>query len=426
VREELVRLQFDGSLSSSSLPVLSVSDEVANGWLQASGKSLKQLQDKLDTGEPVMGFDVDGIQLAAQIDIEQITRHGRNVLGRLMAGSQPSEQVLIVGAHIDHLGDGAHGSSLAKPDEREGVHWGADDNASGVAAMLEVAQSLATLKSQGKLESRRDILFCAWSGEEDGLIGSSHFIKTFGKTSDAESPAPAVSSDAAESASHEVQLYPQIAACLNMDMVGRLDKKLILQGVGSSTLWRGEVERRNAVLGLPIVLQDDSYIPTDASAFFLKGVPILSAFTGSHEEYHTPRDTPDKLNYDGAAKVARFMALVARSLAIRQSAPDYVAQPGPEKGPMRAALRAYLGTVPDYAESDVKGVKLSSVANGGPAYVAGVRGGDLIVELAGRKIENIYDYTYAIEAIKIGDPTEIVVRRNGKELRLPITPGSRQ
>lgn len=441
VREELVQLRFDGSLSSSSLPILSVSDEVAAAWLEKSGKSLQELQNKLDTGDMMMGFELSELSVSARIDIEQTTRNGRNVLGRLMAGSQPSDQVVIVGAHIDHLGEGVHSSSLARDSEREGVHWGADDNASGVAAMLEIAQWLANLKEQGKLEMKRDIVFAAWSGEEDGLIGSSHFVKTYvpddtahhahaAAASSSTGASTTVAANAAHpdptSAAHaRLTLYPRIAACLNLDMVGRLDKKLILQGIGSSSVWRGEVERRNAMLGLPITLQDDSYIPTDASVFFTRGVPILSAFTGSHEDYHSPRDTPDKLNYDGTAKIARFMAMVTRSMAIRENAPDYQSQAAPQQGESRARLRAYLGTIPDYAESDLKGVKLSAVSKGGPAAQAGVQGGDTIVELAGRKIENIYDYTYAIEALKIGQETTIQVSRGGEVLTLKITPGSR-
>jgi C-terminal processing protease CtpA/Prc len=223
-----------------------------------------------------------------------------------------------------------------------------------------------------------------------------------------------------------VEIYPAVAACLNMDMVGRLRKALILQGIGSSSIWRGEIERRNVPVGLPITLQEDSYLPTDASTFYMRGVPILSAFTGSHSEYHTPRDTPDTLNYDGASKVSRLMALIARSLATRESAPDYVAQTGPKKGQRRANLRAYLGTIPDYAESDVPGVKLSGVAQNGPAAKAGIQGGDVIVELAGKKIDNIYDYTYAIEALKIGQEVSVVVQRGDRRITLKITPGSRE
>ena len=139
-----------------------------------------------------------------------------------------------------------------------------------------------------------------------------------------------------------------------MDMVGRLDKHLILQGIGSSSIWRSEIERRNAAVGLPITLQDDSYLPTDASSFYLHGVPILSAFTGAHSEYHTPRDTPETLNYEGAAQVARFMGLVAQALAASDSPPDYVQQ-SVKQTTTGGRLRAYLGTIPDYAE-EVKGV----------------------------------------------------------------------
>jgi hypothetical protein len=305
--------------------------------------------------------------------------------------------------------------------------------------MLETAEYLAALKAAGKLPAKRDILFAAWSGEELGLIGSSHFVKSYEQTSQAAHLAhgrgPAESAPASHSHStektdgnhgHQAALYPAIAACLNMDMVGRLNKNVILQGIGSSDAWPGLIERANAPVGLPITLQNDSYLPTDASSFFVRGVPILSAFTGSHSEYHTPRDTPDTLNYHGASRISRLMALVARSLAIRDESPPYQAQTRPEEGTRRANLRAYLGTIPDYAESDLKGVKLSGVGKGGPAEQAGVRSGDVVVELAGRKIENIYDYTYAIEALKIGQPVQIVVQRGDKRKTLEVTPGSRE
>jgi hypothetical protein len=363
------------------------------------------------------------VTLQADIEIEQVKRTGRNVLGRLSVGAQPSEQVLIVGAHVDHLGKGAGSSSLAREDEKSGIHFGADDNASGVAALLEIAQYLADQKARGILSLRRDIVFAGWSGEELGLIGSSHFLKTYlSGAAPAASPAPP-----GGPAGHASQsIYPAIAACLNLDMVGRLDKRLILQGIGSSSLWRGEIERRNVPVGLPISLQEDSYLPSDANVFFLRGVPILSAFTGSHSEYHTPRDLPSTLNYDGTARIARLMGLIARSLATREAPPDYVPQAGPKPGERRAGLRVYLGTIPDYAESDAKGVKLSGVAAHGPAAKAGVQGGDLIIELAGRKIDNIYDYTYAIEALKIVQPVKLVVLRNGERKEFAVTPGSRE
>lgn len=210
-----------------------------------------------------------------------------------------------------------------------------------------------------------------------------------------------------------------------MDMIGRFEKRLVLQGAGSSSIWTSEIEQRNAPVGLPITVQDDCYLPTDASAFFMRGVPILAAFTGSHSEYHTPRDTPDRLNYESAAKIARLMGLVTRSLAIADDAPDFIPQERPDEERPRAGLRAYLGTIPDYAETDLKGVLLSGVAKKGPAAKAGVLDGDIIVELAGKKVENIYDYTYAIDALKIGEQVKIVVKRGEKRVTLEIVPASR-
>lgn len=516
-KDPLVPLQSDGTLSGSSLPVVCVTDEVVESWLTASGsgKTLKQLQDQLDQGEMKMGFPLEKIELAATISIEQTKRRGRNVLGKLPAVEFADEPALVVGAHIDHLGRGGSSSSLARDQEREAIHFGADDNASGVAAMLEIAEYLVDQRKLGKLPLRRDVIFAAWSGEELGLIGSNHYVKTLAAAHAkpthphsgtghpihsgtkpiapvptpvrVEAPAPPLNSESGKPAAangkkgsatadqphapatpasaaegvkstakeiksdpsgHAVSpahststvkasraqthgvgspadsLQPQIAAYLNMDMVGRLDKRLVLQGVGSSSVWRGEIERRNAPLGLPITLQDDSYLPTDASSFFMRGVPILSAFTGTHSEYHTPRDTPDTLNYEGAAKVAQFMGMVARAIATSEKVPDYIPQAAPEQGQRRASLRAYLGTIPDYAE-ELKGVKLGGVAKNGPADKAGVRAGDVIIELAGKKIENIYDYTFAIEALKIGQTIKIVVQRGQQRMTLEVTPGSR-
>ena len=405
VKNQLVKLQFDGSMAGSSIPVISVADGIAMDWLASADKDLAAIQQKLDAGEMVMGFELPSAKLSASIDIQKIRQTGRNVLGRLPASKsnaiEGEPQSVVVGAHVDHLGQGDNSSSLAKEDEREDIHFGADDNASGVSAMLEIAQYLAAQKSNGKFSPKRDVVFAGWSGEEIGLIGSSHYVKMLG-----EDP------------------YPRVCACINMDMVGRLDKKVVLQGVGSSSIWRSEIERRNIRLGLPISIQNDSYIPTDASVFFMNGIPILSAFTGSHGEYHTPRDTPDRLNYEGAAQVANFMGLVTRSLALREDAPDFIPQTKPESGQGRAMGRATLGTIPDYAEGEVKGVALSGV--GGPSKKAGIKAGDIVVELAGKKIENIYDYTYAIGALKVGQPSKIVVTRNGKRLELEITPESRK
>jgi len=453
VKNELVPLQFDGSLAGTSLAVVSVSNDIAAGWLKSMGKDLAALQTKLDSGDPAMGFPIKELQVSAEIDIQQEKKTGRNVLGRLQVNDTPAHEIVVVGAHIDHLGAGPSANSLAKDDEQSNIHFGADDNASGVAAMLQIAEAMSVAKDAGKLEGKRDVIFAAWSGEELGLLGSSHYVKqmetlfsqhaaAFGEAPSAETvpksesdsdkdktsadkDKPASPGNDDRSGPNTGGLHLYIAACLNMDMVGRLQEKLVLQGIGSSSNWQQIIEKANVPVGLPITLQNDSYLPTDASVFFLHGVPILSAFTGNHGEYHTPRDTPEKINYEGISQISRFMSIVLKDLISQKKMPDYVMQTKPNDGQRRANLRAYLGSIPDYAASDTKGVQLSGVAKGGPADLAGVKGGDVIVNLAGKSIENIYDYTYAIEALKIGQEIEITVLRNGQPVTMKVTPGSR-
>jgi Tol biopolymer transport system component len=409
VKEQLVPLTFDSSLAGTSLAAIAVTDNVAEQLLKPTGKSLKELQDALDIGKAEMGLAMSSRTLAATLDIQQEKRSGRNVLARLRAGKVDGRSTIAVGAHVDHLGHGIGASSLAREEEKGHIHYGADDNASGVAGLLEISQYLVDLKAKGKLPLKRDLLFAAWSGEEMGLLGSSYFTRTFGGRT-----------------AEPTSLRPALAAYVNMDMIGRLDKNLIVQGVGSSSTWLGLLERFNAPIGLPIVTQNDSYLPTDATSFYLKEVPILNAFTGAHADYHTPRDTADKLNYNGAEKITHLFATITAALAIQADAPDYRRMEKPASTVGRVGIRAYLGTIPDYAQTDVVGVKLSGVAKGGPAESAGMQSGDIVVELAGKKIENIYDYTYALDGLKIGTPVEVTVLRGNQRMALTVTPGARE
>lgn len=492
VRKQLVPMQNDFSPNGSSIAAISVTDKVASAMLKAAGKDLGTLQTKADSGEPIMGFDLKGFQVSANVNIKKIIGKGRNVVGRFLAGDTPNKEAVIVGAHIDHLGSGNSNNSLAKQDEKSSIHFGADDNASGVAAMLEIAEYISAQKKAGKLELKRDIIFAGWSGEELGLHGSKHFVdsvkadappqekkapsahdfvlgvtKTGDTTLNGEKPNMKELEDSLKFiAKHypdfevEIKSHPDadsdklaslietvksngvsnlkistdggknpnatgIVAALNMDMVGRLTDKLVLQGISSSSYWPKVIESKNVVVGLPLTLSDETDLPTDASSFYRAGIPILSAFTGSHTDYHTPRDTPEKLNYPDAARISRLMGLITRDLVKRDEVPDFIKQSAKPKQQVRGGIRAYLGSVPAYGE-DVVGVLLSDVTKDAPADIAGVQGGDIIVELAGKKIENIYDYTAVIDALKIGQETSIAVDRDGKRLEFKITPGSRQ
>lgn len=409
VKEELVPMRFDASVAGTSITAASVTDEFVAPWFEAAGTTLADAQAALDGGEAVPGFPLTGFQVGAHFTLAFDTDIGRNVLGRLQWGAEPSDEIVMIGAHVDHLGHGGAGDSLARPEEQGQIHYGADDNASGVAGLIEIAQQLASVKASGAMPAgARDVVFAAWSGEELGLLGSSHFVKAFGDDPKAES------------------IYPAMSAYLNMDMIGRMRDGVILQGVGSSPGWAAIIEQRNVAIGLPVTLSDDTYLPTDATSFYLKGVPILAVFTGAHSEYHSPRDTPDLLDYDALAKIARLMGQVTLSLAESDEPLAYVKAQAPEQRGSNSGLRVYLGTIPDYADTSTAGVLLSGVADGGPAAEAGMLSGDVIVELAGQKLENIYDYTAALDGLKVGEPVSVVVMREGVRVELTVTPGSRQ
>ncbi|MCB1603354.1 MAG: M20/M25/M40 family metallo-hydrolase [Gammaproteobacteria bacterium] len=401
VKSQLIPLTYDSSTAHGSMPVISITNDIAQQWLNNMGKDWSAIQKKLDKGDFVMGFDIPDVKVSATIDLVQDKKTGKNIIAYIKGSSDLP--AVILGAHYDHLGHGESSTSLAKGDEIGMVHPGADDNASGVSGLLLAAEYLVMLKNQNKFKPKRDVIFAFWSGEELGLLGSNHFVKTFDKK----------------------DLSEVFLANLNMDMIGRLRDSLVMQGIGSSKQWKSIIEQRNVPVGLNITMQDDAYLPTDAMSFYLFNVPILSAFTGSHTEYHTPRDTENLVNYEGLAKTSKLMSLISRGLSMQDDALDFQKQARKKEKGTRGGMRAYMGTIPDYA-SDAKGVLLSGSTKGSPAEKAGIQSGDLLIELAGTKIENIYDFTYVLQALKVGKTVKAKVMRDGKEVEMEITPTSRQ
>jgi len=398
---ELARLTFETGASHSGIVCASGSGDVAAKMFAAAGKDLKKTQAALDKEDPHAegAFALKGVTVKLTAAVEHIKKQDRNVLAHLPPVG--TSEYVIVGAHYDHLGHGETGG-FARKDEEGKVHPGADDNASGTAALLELAGAISEQASLEKVTFRRGILFAAWSGEEVGLIGSSHF---------AERPPLPLSN---------------VVAYVNFDMVGRLrDNKLNLQGIGSSPAWRKLIEKRNVAAGFNLTLQEDPYLPTDTTPFYPKNVPVLAFFTGSHEEYHRPADKPDTLNYDGLERIAKFARALVADLVSGAERPAYAKVEKKDGGGGREQLRAYLGTIPDYAQ-EVAGVKISGTRGGSPAEKAGLKGGDIIVEFAGQKIANIYDYTYAMDAAKIGQPVKVIVLRDGKRVELTATPSTRK
>ncbi|MEM7545189.1 MAG: M28 family peptidase [Pseudomonadota bacterium] len=399
------RLSYEATSGAASLPVVAVRRAEMMSMLSILGDDLDDMAHTVEAGK-ADGSDLIGVSVKAAVGLTFETRTGRNVLGRLDLGGGDAPPI-IIGAHVDHLGRGETSGSLASSDDYGQIHFGADDNASGVAAILEVAERLASWRAEGKLDGKRDVIFAAWSGEELGLLGTEHFVDKVVEK--------AAASDLAD----------LVSAYINLDMVGRMEDKVIVGGVGSSPIWEREIERRNAVIGLPIVTNADTYLPTDSTAFYLKKVPILSLFTGAHTDYHTPLDTPDKLNYDGTRDIARFVALVARSRALDDEEPPFLERDRPRGSGGRVMSGVFLGTIPDYAQEGVTGVALSGVVKGGPAQEAGVQDGDVLVGINGQELANIYDFVRSLNGLRPGETVPMIVMREGARVELEVTPQSR-
>jgi Tol biopolymer transport system component len=400
---EVLPLTNDGTSAGSGIIAASINGKTADSLLTPSGKTLKQLQSALDDENPHVeaGFVLPKVKIKLGCAIEHLRKNDRDVIGCLPPAPGTDEYVMI-GAHYDHLGHGGQ-NSLDRSGEENKIHPGADDNASGVAWVMELAGALAQERAEHPEKFKRGLIFACWSGEEIGLIGSAAFVER--------PPVP----------------LGKIVAYLNADMVGRLrENKLSVQGVGSSHVWRRMLEKRNVAAGFNLTLQDDPYLPTDVTSFYVKNVPVLSFFTGAHEDYHRPTDTAEKINYEGLERVAQFAKQIATDLAQTNERPDLAKVERKDSiGGGRETLRAYLGSIPDYT-TDVQGVKLSGVRGGSPAEKGGLKGGDVIVEFAGQKIANIYDYTYALDAVKIGQPVKMIVERDGQKVTLTVTPEARK
>ena len=395
----LVGMTIDGALAGSGIVAASVTGEVSEALLGRAGQTLDDVQASLDSGNPhVSGFEIPGVEATLHAAVSREQRTGYNVVGHLPAGevTDLAKPHVLLGAHYDHLGHGAGGNSLAKEAEAGEIHNGADDNASGVAAVLSAGAQLA------QTERSRGILLAFWSGEELGLLGSADFVET----------APVA--------------MDEIAAYLNFDMVGRLtENKLTVQAVGTSSIWTELVEELNAPLGLDLQFVSDPYLPTDVMSLNAAEVPSLAFFTGSHEDYHRPTDDAAAVNYSDLDRITELGATVAARLATRAEAPDFirVEQTGQQGG--QTTLRIFTGTIPDYTE-EAEGLLLSGVVGSGPAETAGLQGGDVIVELAGQTITNIYDYTYALDLLRVGEPARVVFVRDGERMETALKPEARQ
>lgn len=395
IADKFGNIKFEGSLSESSLPVLRLSTEAASALIKYAKQDLASLQTKLDKGESLEPLAIPSAYMKAKVDLQFKKSIGTNVVAKLPVKGATS--AVMIGAHGDHLGHGQTGSSLARGAELGRVHYGADDNASGVSGVMELAHHYASLQKKSPAKLQKNLYFAVWSGEELGNLGSSHFTK--------------------EIAKHNITAY------INMDMIGRLKDRLFVQGLGSGDNWTRLAEEVGVRTAVPMIIQEDPYLPTDSLAFYVAGVPTASFFTGSHGEYHTPRDTADLVNYEGVEKVLKAVAGLTDLLTdSKLTMVKYVKVASAQNKMEGRTFRVYLGTIPDYSQEGVKGVRLTGASKDSPAEIAGVKEKDIIVEFDGIKIENLYDYVYTLQSVKPNKETLLKVLRNGQIVDLKITP----
>ncbi|UCC24859.1 MAG: M28 family peptidase, partial [Gemmatimonadales bacterium] len=384
--------------------------------LLEEGEALPELstEDKPFLRIPVVavsGGAAEAVRAAAQggssfarveAQVEPALSDARNVVA-VHPGSDPAlaREVVILGAHYDHLGYGGAGS-LA-PGVMD-IHNGADDNASGTAALLEAARLLS------ETETARPVLFIAFSGEERGLLGSAHFVAQ-----------PTIPLESA-------------VAMVNMDMVGRVrDNTTTVFGMATAPEWEALLAAVNESQPEPfnLTLMPDGYGPSDHSSFYGAGIPVLHFFTNTHSEYHRPEDDWQTLNGEGLDRLASLVSDLTRGLAgvgddvspatltLVQSAPPEASEEGGRGyGP-------YFGSVPDMGYQGF-GVRLTGVREGGPAANAGLQAGDVIVAFGGTEVGDLYQYTYALREMAPGDVVDVVVERDGRRVTLQAVLGERR
>ena len=402
VADDLVALRTDAAFSDAGIVAVSIRRPVAEALLAGSGRTLEAAQKSIDDAKKPASFAAPGSRVSLNVDVTPRRVKTANVIGRL-DGADPAKksEIVIVGAHYDHLGLGGT-SSLAAGSGPQ-IHHGADDNASGVAALLETARDLSAKRAT----LPRSIVFIAFGAEELGTLGALQFTKN-----------PTVPWDS-------------VVAMFNMDMVGRLRAdKLDVQGVGTSPAWKALVESSNADAKLKLALLEGGFGPSDHSPFYAAKRPVLFVFTGAHADYHKPSDTADRIDSEGIVRVVKFVEPIVTGVA---AAPERIAftevkgGTAPSSGGSRS-FRVWVGGIPDFSEEG-QGVKLSGVTGGSPAEKAGLQAGDTIVKFGDKELKNLYDYTYALQGRKPGEKVNVVVKRveDGKtiEKTLEITLGSR-
>ncbi len=390
--DELIKLRLFGQGENTGIPVVDVKRNIVEPLFTAAGKDLQQVQKSIDSNKTPASFEFKGKTAEITTNLIPVQSNTANIIG-LIEGQHPTlkYEVIVIGAHMDHLGDGMKYGSLFDKHEPE-IHNGADDNASGTAGLLELAEYYSSVKGLN-----RSIMFMWFSGEEAGLIGSSYFTKS--------------------------ALFKgyNIVSMINLDMIGRMtDNKLTIGGTGTSSVWTPLLDSLNKTYSFAAAYTKDGYGPSDHASFYAKDIPVLFFFTGLHKQYHRPDDDWELINSDGEAKILDMVAGVVNYLDGMPAKPDFIKVVTDNKESSNMGFRVTLGVIPDYS-STKEGLEITGVKAGGVAEKGGLQGGDVIIKLGKYEIKNIYDYTDALSKFKPGEETDVVIKRGTEEMTLKVT-----
>ncbi len=379
---------------SVDIPVLRIKREVADVILAKSEKNIATLEKTLNEGRKPVSFSTK-VKVNGKAEIVREYASTRNV-AMILPGEDEKlkNEFIILGAHFDHLGMGGPGSSSRAVDTI-GIHHGADDNASGVAMMLELAKKFS--KTSGS--HKRSIICIAFTGEEEGLLGSKHFTDEPG-----------------------IDLS-KVNAMINLDMVGRLNEtnNLQISGVGTATGLKDLIYSKSDTSVIKLTLSNEGYGPSDHSSFYGKNIPVLFYFTGAHLDYHTPSDTYDKINYKGMVRISDLIFPVARELASSASRLQFKESgPKAETGRVSSRKGVTLGIMPDFAGVVKNGLRADFVTPGKPAALGGMKKGDIITAIENKPVNNIQDYMFRMGQLKHGQTISVEVLRGDQKVVLLI------
>ena len=376
------------------IPAMRIKRELADIILSGRRTSVNELEKKLNETRRPSGFNTS-VKATANSEIIREMKGTRNVVMMLPGEDEVlKDEYVILGAHFDHLGMGGKGSSSMAGDT-VAVHHGADDNASGVGMMLELAEKFASTKGSHK----RSLIFIAFSGEEMGLLGSKYF---------AENPTIDLS---------------RVNAMINLDMVGRFPDSKVLQvsGVGTAEGLKELVMAENDTSIISLVFSEEGYGRSDHTSFYGKNIPVLFYFTGAHSDYHKPGDTWDMINYDGMINVSSLIYNVAQELA---TAPERLqfreSGPGPESVRTTRKKSVTLGIMPDFGGVVKNGMRADEVYPGRPGAMGGMKKGDIITAINGKAVNNIQDYMFRMGQVKYGQQITVEVLRDNRKINLLI------